>query len=79
MGLSSRIFVSVYDGVNKRNDIWIGRVQKMGRKVTKRTLEYHTTQCAWTANRTVASCTAIDIRKTHQAQTSGGVVCVSDL
>jgi hypothetical protein len=39
--LGSRVFVSCYDKVRKEKRIWIGRVQKMGRKVEKRTIEYH--------------------------------------
>ena len=39
--LHSRVFVSCYDVKAKLNRIWIGRVQKMGRKVEKRTIMYH--------------------------------------
>jgi hypothetical protein len=39
--LSSRVFVSCYEKDTKENSIWIGRVQKMGQKVQKSTLEYH--------------------------------------
>ena len=39
--LGSRVFVSCYDESRNQDRIWIGRVQKMGRKVEKRTIEYH--------------------------------------
>ena len=39
--LHSRVFVSCYDKKENMNRIWIGRVQKMGRKVEKRTIMYH--------------------------------------
>jgi hypothetical protein len=39
--LSSRVFVSCSDKKTRQKRIWIGRVQKMGRKVDKRTIEYH--------------------------------------
>jgi hypothetical protein len=39
--LGTRVFVSCYDKVAKQSRIWVGRVQKMGRQVEKRTIEYH--------------------------------------
>ena len=39
--LGRRVFVSCYDKFTNEKRIWVGRIQKMGRKVEKRTIEYH--------------------------------------
>jgi hypothetical protein len=40
ISVSSRVFVSCFDKTANESRIWIGRVQKMGRKVEKKTYEY---------------------------------------
>ena len=40
ISVSSRVFVRCYDVKYDIHRIWIGRVQKMGRKVEKKTYEY---------------------------------------
>ena len=39
--LGARVFVLCYNKKTKEHRIWVGRVQKMGRKVKKRSYEYH--------------------------------------
>jgi hypothetical protein len=40
ISVSSRVFVRCYEESTKQHRIWIGRVQKMGRKLEKKTYEY---------------------------------------
>jgi hypothetical protein len=40
--LSTRVFVvSIFDKETQSKHIWVGRVQKMGREINKRTYEFH--------------------------------------